>query len=75
VGRGEANLATWQDHGSEHVWLDDYGKIMARVTKRGCCWYASLGSQPVSSGRFKNLDDAKRVAEQLVVDDYDRRRR
>ena len=65
--RGEADVSSWKDYGSEHLFVDDDGQILARVTKRGCCWYASLGHAPVSSGRFKSLADAKRVAEHLVA--------
>lgn len=56
----------WVDYGSEHILTNASGQLLARVTKRGCCWYASLGHEPVSSGRFKGLGDAKRVAEKLV---------
>jgi len=56
----------WVDYGTEHILTNDSGAVLARVTKRGCCWYASLGYEPGSSGRFKGLGDAKRVAEKLV---------
>jgi hypothetical protein len=58
----------WADHGDEHRLLSVEGLTLARVYRHGCCWFAALGSQPTSSGRFKDLDVAKRVAEKLVED-------
>jgi len=58
----------WVDHGAEHQLMSVEGQILARAYKHGCCWFASLGSQPTSSGRFKDLDTAKLVAEKLVAD-------
>lgn len=62
----------WEDFGTEHILTNTVGQVLARVTKRGCCWYASLGHEPVSSGRFKGLGDAKRVAEKLVEGSQER---
>jgi hypothetical protein len=59
---------TWKDYGDEQILHNDDGQILARVNKRGCCWYAALGRDPMSSGRFRTRAEAKLVAEKLVQD-------
>lgn len=57
---------SWKDNGSEHILSTASGVVFGRVTKRGCCWYASIGNEPASAARFARVDDAKRMIEKLV---------
>jgi hypothetical protein len=56
----------WKDNKTEHVLSDSAGAVLGRVTKRGCCWYATIGNQPASAARFSRIEDAKRIVEKLV---------
>lgn len=57
---------SWKDNKTEHILSNDVGIVLGRVTRRGCCWYASIGDQPASAARFSRIDDAKRIVEKLV---------
>lgn len=56
----------WINYGVEHQYVNEAGIVQAKVTKNGCCWYASLGEYPMSNGRFSRLDDAKYIVEKLL---------
>lgn len=56
----------WINFGVENHFVSESGEILARVTKNGCCWYATIGQQPMSSGRFSRLEDAKFIVEKLL---------
>jgi hypothetical protein len=50
------------------IWkLMDGEMCVGWITKRNCCWYASLNDDLTRSHSFVRLDDAKLYTEQEVV--------